>query len=206
MSKAVAGSLPTQQKRSQEMRDRILVAGARLIEERGLTSISVADIAEEAQCSVGAFYRRFANKEAFVQSLLAATLEQGADAVRQVFSSDPDFQDAAETIAFLLIERHLRSRSVYRAAILKSFNDPDDPAIFRKQARFVLSEFKLWAGRKLGRPLSAAEDLRIDTAFQMLYGTMINAIVTRPGPRQLEEPDFQTEVVRVFSMAMADIF
>jgi AcrR family transcriptional regulator len=49
--------------------DRLLLATAELLAERGFAEVSVAEIAARAGCSVGAFYARFPDKEAVLRTL-----------------------------------------------------------------------------------------------------------------------------------------
>lgn len=60
---------PALQKRSRETRDRLIAALDRLLRERPFEEIAVSEIAAEAGVSVGAVYRRFQNKDAFVPAL-----------------------------------------------------------------------------------------------------------------------------------------
>ena len=55
----IAGVRPVKQPRGRRTRDRLLNAGQKLIRERAFETLSVADIARAAECSVGAFYLRF---------------------------------------------------------------------------------------------------------------------------------------------------
>ena len=57
------------QERSRRTLDRILDAAERLLSERPLEEITVAELVREADSSVGAFYARFADKEALLPAL-----------------------------------------------------------------------------------------------------------------------------------------
>src|SRR5258708_26331476 len=63
------GARPAYQQRSRQQRDRLLKAGERVFAESGFWQAHVADIAKRAGCSVGSFYRRFQDKEAFFFAL-----------------------------------------------------------------------------------------------------------------------------------------
>lgn len=60
------GVLPATQPRSRATRDRIVTALETLLRKRRLEAITIADIAQEAGVSVGAVYRRFENRDAFI--------------------------------------------------------------------------------------------------------------------------------------------
>ena len=63
------GVMPASQARSRDARDRLLKAGERVFARMGYDAAHVSDIAEGAGCSVGSFYRRFRDKEAFFAAL-----------------------------------------------------------------------------------------------------------------------------------------
>ena len=63
------GVLPVNQARSRDARDRLLQAGERVFAKLGYDAAHVSDIASAANCSVGSFYRRFRDKEAFFKAL-----------------------------------------------------------------------------------------------------------------------------------------
>ena len=74
---------PAKQARSRETRDRLLAVGRELLDRGGFEETHIADIVRDAGCSVGAFYQRFPDKEAFftarciLDELPASVLEHG---------------------------------------------------------------------------------------------------------------------------------
>jgi len=60
------GVRPASQSRSRATRDRIVAALETLLRARRLEAITIADIAGQAGVSVGAVYRRFENRDAFI--------------------------------------------------------------------------------------------------------------------------------------------
>jgi len=71
MPPSLARVKPVQQKRSEEMRDRLLEALGSAVDAGEIEAMSVHDIAARAGASVGAFYGRFADKDAALAALLA---------------------------------------------------------------------------------------------------------------------------------------
>ena len=63
------GVMPASQARSRDARDRLLKAGERVFARMGYDAAHVSDIAVAAGCSIGSFYRRFRDKEAFFGAL-----------------------------------------------------------------------------------------------------------------------------------------
>src|SRR5690349_2809433 len=60
---------PPQQTRSQETLDRILDAAEQVLEEKSFTEATLAEIMDRAGVTVGAFYRRFPDKDALLHLL-----------------------------------------------------------------------------------------------------------------------------------------
>lgn len=60
---------PPQQTRSQETLDRLLDAAEQVLEEKSFTEATLAEIVERAGVTVGAFYRRFPDKDALLHLL-----------------------------------------------------------------------------------------------------------------------------------------
>src|SRR3954462_556241 len=58
-----------QQSRSRETLDRILDAAEQVLEEKTFSEATLAEIMERAGVTVGAFYRRFADKDALLHHL-----------------------------------------------------------------------------------------------------------------------------------------
>src|SRR6476661_5331228 len=75
---------PPQQTRSQETLDRILDAAERVLDEKTFSEATLAEIMERAGVTVGAFYRRFPDKDALLHLLderFFAELYERADAI-----------------------------------------------------------------------------------------------------------------------------
>ena len=76
------------QVRSKRTFDRLLDAGEAVVVERGFHAATVVEICERANLSVGAFYRRFESKEAFLEVLHERYYEGMAETAKRAL--DPD--------------------------------------------------------------------------------------------------------------------
>src|SRR5216684_6970119 len=65
----LAGVRQAKQGRSRAKHDSLLAAGLRLLETESFHGMTVGRIASEAGCSVGTFYARFADKDAFLTAV-----------------------------------------------------------------------------------------------------------------------------------------
>src|SRR5262245_48964862 len=95
----IDGVRPVKQSRARRSRDRLLDAGQRLVAERPFDALSVADITRAAGCSVGAFYLRFRDKDAFLRALIAQYLAEGRAETQELFASCGDDRLVTELVA-----------------------------------------------------------------------------------------------------------
>ncbi|MEJ1968132.1 MAG: TetR/AcrR family transcriptional regulator [Rhizomicrobium sp.] len=120
----IDGVLPANQARSRDARDRLLAAGEKVFARLGYDAAHVGDIAQAAGCSVGSFYRRFRDKEAFFRALHHRFTERNLDQGGRFFAL-PQWQDEP-TSAMLrtLIEStaHImkRNQGFFRALFQRS--------------------------------------------------------------------------------------
>lgn len=116
-----------QQARSRETLDRFLAAIEDLLADRTFDELTVADIAERADRTVGSFYGRFADKDAALRALHARYLEDDLPFLEEYLHPsswvgeplDVVLHDTIET--FVLAYRH--PRPSLRAVIMRSVND-----------------------------------------------------------------------------------
>jgi AcrR family transcriptional regulator len=89
----IDGVMPASQARSRDARDRLLHAGERVFAKMGYDNAHVSDIAEAAGVSIGSFYRRFRDKEAFFRALLHQFTGRYRDNTRRFFEM-PQWENA----------------------------------------------------------------------------------------------------------------
>ena len=105
-----------QQIKSQNTRRKILQAAAELFAVEGYDAVSVADIVDKAECSVGAFYGHFKSKEVLVTRLwLYVTTELISEAVEK----GSHIQDRVAFVDYLVehsaeCAKHPLMNSLYR--------------------------------------------------------------------------------------------
>jgi AcrR family transcriptional regulator len=119
---------PPQQTRSQETLDRILDAAERVLEEKSFTEATLAEIMERAGVTVGAFYRRFPDKDALLHLLderFFHEMEERADELL-----DPVHWQGASIAEVLCefsrtaVEVYRTRRGVARSLFLRARVDP----------------------------------------------------------------------------------
>jgi len=86
------GEIPASQQRARQTRDRLAAALGALLRRKPFAEIAIAEIAAEAGVSVGAVYRRFENKDAFIPVILELyreSVERFAASPEGRYSPDP---------------------------------------------------------------------------------------------------------------------
>jgi AcrR family transcriptional regulator len=125
----LAGVTPARQARSEATFRALIRAGRKALEAKTFDQMAVGEIARAARTSVGAFYGRFANKEAFfsaVQEIIVADIEAelearlGERAVAE--ASDADFLAAVARLTMGVFRRH---HDLYIASFKHSSTRPD---------------------------------------------------------------------------------
>jgi AcrR family transcriptional regulator len=118
------GVLPVNQARSRDARDRLLAAGERVFAKLGYDAAHVSDIALAAGCSVGSFYRRFRDKEAFFKALHHRFTERNQDSSARFFAMPAWQEQPTAAMLRTLIEStaHImkRNQGFFRALFQRS--------------------------------------------------------------------------------------
>jgi AcrR family transcriptional regulator len=192
------GVLPTKQVRSKATQTRLIEAGYRLLESRDLDELSVAEIAMAAGCSVGAFYLRFENKDAFFRALISHKLEEGREVARVTFSSNSD--DAIDSFIETLVARYRQQKGLLRAALRRSINDPAVFEPLRQLGYYAADQFIAWWQHKHEEQITPVQEQHLRFAFQMLYGALHNSLLGRAGLIDLEDSAFASELTRTFRL------
>jgi AcrR family transcriptional regulator len=120
----IDGVLPVNQARSRDARDRLLQAGERVFAKLGYDAAHVSDIAAAAGCSVGSFYRRFRDKEAFFNALHHRFTERNLENSSRFFAL-PEWQRQPTSVmvrSLIAATAHImkRNQGFFRALFQRS--------------------------------------------------------------------------------------
>lgn len=115
-----------QQRRSQESLERILDAAEYLIRERGFDDMTVAEVVQRSESSVGSLYARFRNKLGLLQAVQARYHERVEGAIAEAFDEARDecLEDAVGRVVRVLCDYLLNEPELFRAFILEAVFDP----------------------------------------------------------------------------------
>jgi AcrR family transcriptional regulator len=195
------GVLPVKQERGGRTRDKLLKAGQRLIKKRDFDTMSVADIAGAAGCSVGAFYQRFRDKEAFFGALVAHYVNEARATTLALYAGHSD-EDVIAALVTATTARFRKYTGLVRTAIRRRMNNPDVWEPIRLHGHFAADQFIAWLAKRNARTLTPDETVSVRFAFQVLLGTLNNAVVNQSGPLELTDNEFAHQLERAFRLVL----
>ena len=190
------------QQRSLQTQQALLAAGRDLLKSHDLPTLSVAQVAAAAGVAVGSFYARFEDKNAWFAELSREAASAALADLDQLLVS-PALHDAtaAGKVSLLmhwLVQVHRDHQGIFRAAV----SDPARTQLYwaplmRLFARVDGLVYALLAPDLRAEP-AALGQTRVSFAFQMVFSTLVNAVVHDSGPVRLHDPALAPELARSF--------
>ena len=179
---SIPGVFAARQKRSIRIRGAYIQAGFESLNAMRFKDLRVSDLAEACECSVGSFYTRFRDKEAYFRALTAAAI---ADCNRQI-----DARVSEDALRVLGPERALeelvelmadifsgRFRGVLREALLRIL-EPDDPwAPMRNSASRIIANYHASLCDTFPQFTREETKIRLSFCFQIIVGVLQNDLV-----------------------------
>jgi AcrR family transcriptional regulator len=166
-------------------------AGMRLLARYDYDQVSMAQIAREAGCSVGAFYGRYRNKEAYLCNLVGSAFHTLTQYAREDLRESPDRSRSAQFIARMIVD-HVVSRmtadkvaGVVRATMKLATVKPLAIESFENYRESVA----IWAIALLAQTSNTSPPRQIRAAVQIVIATVTDAILQKkPGPLVVDSP------------------
>jgi AcrR family transcriptional regulator len=198
-SLSVGASRRIRQKRSQKTYDALIVTAFKLLEEREFDDVSVAELAQKAGYSVGAFYARFKSKDELFEAMLAQHFEGRRVARAKVFAEAPDdsliYEHMRQTVDYYWARRRF-----WRAALFRSIRDPDFWEPVRKLSYELADLLIERMSARVRRALSETEEMNVRFGVQVALGTINNTIINRPGPIFMDQELFVENLTRALRL------
>jgi AcrR family transcriptional regulator len=199
---AVEGASPglrIHQKRSQVTYNALIDTAFALLEEREFDQISIAELAQKAGYSVGAFYARFRSKDELFDAMVLRHLHDRRQVRERQFATTDD-----ATLVHALLEETVHyywgRRRFWRAALIRSIREPEFWTPIRKLSHEFADALVARIAARAGRRLSDAEEANVRFAVQLAFGLINNTILNRPGPFFLDQARFVENLVRAFRL------
>ncbi len=203
------------QQRSLQTQQALLAAGRELLKTtHDLPGLSVAQVAAAAGVAVGSFYSRFDDKNAWFAELThQAALAAVADRQHLLGASAMHRAAPARKVLLLmqwLVQVHRDHQGIFRASV----SDPARTHLYwvpltRLCAQvddlvYALLAPDLPAGPGSARPANLHRPQRkpdrkpMGFALQMVFGTLVNAVLHDGGPVRLQDPTLAAALARNF--------
>jgi AcrR family transcriptional regulator len=187
------GILPTQQRRSQETTVALLEAAALMLRERSLDELSIEDLCRRLGVTIGAFYGRFESKDAFFSALISLAARKALAAVRAAVADEENLgsglEEACRRVVEVAVDVVRRNEGVVRAASQYESIHPERWGTIRATGGAMVDLATPLLLARMGRGRPAAKTRSIGFAFQMMFGTLLNAVQHKPKLVSLEEPE-----------------
>lgn len=197
------GVVPARQGRSRASQAALISAGIRLLERGDYKSLSIAELTAANGLSIGAFYARFSGKDAFlgaVQRQVFDDVRRRADALLapEIWATRPARAVLAAFTTFFvdLVRAH---RGLIHAALQHEATKPSAWTPLRKVGASMSAKLGDIIAPKLIHLAPAERRPRVGFAVQMLYGTLINAVLHDPGPLLLGDKRMADELLRALA-------
>jgi len=193
------GVTPSRQKRSRETTSALLKAGAEMLRTHSLAELSIETLCREVGATVGAFYSRFESKEAYFNVLIELAARDGGRTLTQIPSTAKLRDINLARLCFALVRGTIGwmrdHEGVLRAAL--QHGDTKRPGTWRPFKRLAggatLRATPLLLSA-MGKGRKPAKTRTIAFGFQVMFGTLVNAILNDPGPLSLHDPEMETRL------------
>lgn len=192
------GVTPSRQKRSRETTAALLKAGAEMLRTHSLAELSIEALCTKVGATVGAFYSRFESKEAYFNALIELAARDGAGRLARMTENE---QSAGGSLAELcrrlvngLIGWTRQHEGVLRAALQHDDTRPSRWTTFKSLARATTGHATPPLLRIMGKGREAAKTRAIAFGFQVVLGTLVNAILNDPGPLSIHDDEMEARL------------
>ena len=192
------GVTPSRQKRSREMTAALLQAGADMLRTRSLAELSIEALCTNVGATVGAFYSRFESKEAYFNALIELAARDGERRLSGMTGSaqlrDTGLAERCRLLVHGIIDWIRNHEGVLRAALQHDDTRPDRWTIFKGLARAATARATPPLLHVMGRGRAAAKTRGIAFSFQVVLGTLVNAVLNDPGPLSIHDDEMEVRL------------
>ena len=192
------GVTPSRQKRSREMTAALLQAGADMLRTRSLAELSIEALCTNVGATVGAFYSRFESKEAYFNALIELAARDGERRLSGMTGSaqlkDTGLAERCRLLVHGIIGWIRNHEGVLRAALQHDDTRPDRWTLFKGLARAATALATPPLLHVMGRGRAAAKTRGIAFSFQVVLGTLVNAVLNDPGPLSIHDDEMEVRL------------
>jgi AcrR family transcriptional regulator len=197
---------PPQQARSQATLERLLQATEELIAQETFDKATIAEITRRSKSSVGAFYNRFADKEALFDCFDERFFQRARE-YWDIFFASPQWctgspSQRVEQFVTFLVGKNREHRPLLRALALYGLTRPDARYLARRTQleEHVLAQLEKGLVTFPGLGAHPNPTLAIALGVRMILSTVQALILFRDGPGETVPADevLAAELTRAF--------
>lgn len=188
-------ALPVKQARSERTRDRLLAIGTQALELGSFDRTPIAALAAAAGCSVGAFYARFPDKEAFYRAVMAQLDEQMlARMERELAPERLAGLDVARTVDACLdtllgmFRDHL---GLVRTVQCRGHADHEAIVPLQRLGQALIDRMVERVGQSRARATDPAFERHAGAGFQIAISMILNSLLNQPPRLHPQGEDFR---------------
>jgi AcrR family transcriptional regulator len=190
--------VPTRQERSLRTTLAMLDAGHALLMKGTLEDLSIEQVCQQAGTAVGAFYGRFATKQAFfvaIQRVVSLRSEADlASFIRRHEGNDTTLEEVCLDVASYVVNVFRINLGVLRASLQhtrEGMYDVHQTAGDRNRPVFAQQ-----LAPRLKHLPARVRRLRVDFAYLAMVGTLVHTILNDTGPLSLHDDGMTEELAR----------
>ena len=177
-------ALPATQARSRAMRERLLEAAEVVFAQKGYDGARLADIANEAGCSVGAVYFRFKDKSALFSAIAESFIEDARAGLSALLgNSQENPAQLLRTFVTATAINFRRHRGLFRAVVERGIENP--------QAMQTIFGFRDELAKALENALHRTRNkpagMPVRAMTQMVYGFLIAGVLNEHAPTRIDD-------------------
>jgi len=195
------GMKPPRQRRSAETLADIMVATIHVLEEKNLSEISVADIARQADVSVGTIYTRFVDKDALLSYLIVGLLKKQVETFRTLFDESAWIGVSLDRrvlhFARLLVVSANMQPGVQRAITIRTVlgqgPPTDEERTLRDESRALAERWLLERRAEIKNP---RPEQAVRFALSLAFWGVHNLVLFRTDPNGLLGDNLAEEIAR----------
>lgn len=191
-----SAALPPVQARAQATREALLAAGRRLLAERDFDALAIADLAAAIGMSVGSFYGRFPDKQAFFAELQQQVTDEWRATAAGVMAAMAPLppQQMVQRVCALVIGLIRGDAGFIRSALKHASTHPGSWSPIKQVGLDVVAELVPLLQPLLGHLKPAQRELRVRVAMQVVFATGLNGVLNDPGPLHLADTRLEREL------------
>ncbi|MEM6898280.1 MAG: TetR/AcrR family transcriptional regulator [Pseudomonadota bacterium] len=177
--------------------------GRRLLARADFEDISIAQFAKAADTSVGAFYVRFADKNAFLDFVISHTFVSARRGFDESLASLAASKKPVEVLADAMIAKFTAKEfaGVVRMAVKRGCSDNERRKPFDYFREYVVNEVV----GSMPDDVKKEDRVRVEVAIQAMFGILTDGITSKPYSEPLELSEYHEPITSLLNNALGKV-